>query len=91
VKLAAAAAGLATAQAGLGAVTNVITVTVGGTPLQDCDVWVTSDEAGITVVAGTLQTNSGGQVTFFLDAGTYYVWQQKIGYNFTNPDTLVVA
>jgi len=91
VKLAAAAAGLATAVAGLGAIACVVTVTVSAVALQDCDVWVTSDEAGVTVVAGTLQTNASGQVTFYLDAGTYYVWQQKIGYNFTNPDTLIVT
>jgi len=91
VKLTAAAAGLATAQAGLGAIANVVTVTVLDVPLQGCDVWVTSDEAGTTVVAGTLQTNASGKVTFYLDAGTYYVWQQKTGYNFTNPDTLVVT
>jgi hypothetical protein len=91
VKLMAAAAGLATSQAGLGAVACVVTVTVSAAALQDCDVWVTSDSAGTTVVAGTLQTNASGQVTFYLDAGTYYVWQQKDGYNFTNPDTLVVT
>jgi hypothetical protein len=91
VKLMAAAAGLATSVAGLGAVTCNVTVTIDSVPLQDCDVWITSDEAGTTVVAGTLQTNSSGIATFFLDAGTYYVWQQKDGYNFTNPDTLVVT
>jgi hypothetical protein len=91
VKLTTAAAGLATAQAGLGAIAKVVTVTVPDVPLQGCDVWVTSDEAGTTVVAGTLQTNASGKVTFYLDAGTYYVWQQKTGYNFTNPDTLVVT
>jgi hypothetical protein len=77
--------------AGLGAIACVVTVTVSAVALQDCDVWVTSDEAGTTVVAGTLQTNASGQVTFYLDAGTYYVWQQKDGYNFTNPDTLIVT
>jgi hypothetical protein len=91
VKLVAAAAGLATSVAGLGAIANVITVTVSGVPLQNVDVWVTSDEAGTTVVAGTLQTDVNGQVTFYLDAGTYYVWQQKTGYNFTCPDELTVT
>ena len=91
VKLMAAAAGLATSQAGLGAVACNVTVTIDSVPLQDCDVWVTSDEAGTTVVAGTLQTDASGIVTFYLDAGTYYVWQQKTGYNFTNPDELIVT
>jgi hypothetical protein len=91
VKLVAAAAGLATSVAGLGAIANVITVTILGVPLQGVDVWVTSDEAGVTVVAGTLVTDVNGQVTFYLDAGTYYVWQQKTGYNFTCPDELIVT
>jgi len=91
VKLVAAAAGLATSVAGLGAIANVITVTVSDVAVQGVDVWVTSDAAGTTVVAGTLVTDVNGQVTFYLDAGTYYVWQQKDGYNFTCPDTLIVT
>ena len=51
---------------------------------------VTTDEAGTNVVAsGT--TNTSGQVVFYLDAGTYYVWREKSGWNFTNPDTETVA
>lgn len=51
-------------------------------PLADADVWVTSDSAGATVVAGTLQTDSAGEATFLLDAGvTYYLWVQKDGAN----------
>lgn len=91
VLLTAASAGLATAVAGLGAIACTITVNISGVPLQDCDVWVTSDEAGTTIVAGTLQTDASGQCIFYLDAGTYYVWQQKTGYNFTLPDELVVT
>jgi hypothetical protein len=30
-------------------------------------------------------------ITFYLDAGTYYVWQERGGYNFTNPVTATVA
>jgi len=30
-------------------------------------------------------------VTFYLDTGTVYVWRQKSGWNFTNPDTETVA
>jgi hypothetical protein len=53
-----------------------------GLPVADGDVWVTSDEAGTNVVAGTLQTDSEGNVTFLLDAGnTYYAWFQKDGVN----------
>lgn len=51
-------------------------------PVADADVWITADPAGITVVAGTLQTNSAGQIPFLLNAGvTYYLWVQKDGVN----------
>jgi len=60
------------------------------TPIADANVWVTTDVAGANVIAsGT--TNDSGVVTFYLDAGTVYVWRQKSGWNFTNPDTEVVA
>jgi len=88
-------AALATAPtggAGSGAITFTYTVTssVTGLPIADADVWVTTDQAGANIVAsGT--TNASGQVVFYLDAGTYYVWRQKSGWNFTNPDTETVA
>jgi hypothetical protein len=53
-----------------------------GLPVADADLWITSDAAGDNVVAGTLQSNSSGQATFLLDAGTvYYFWAQKDGVN----------
>jgi hypothetical protein len=78
--------------AGSGAITFVYTLTssVDASAIADADVWVTSDQAGNTVVASG-RTNTSGQVTFYLDAGTYYVWRQKAGWNFTNPDTETVA
>lgn len=74
-------------QAGAGAITWVHKVTVdpGGADLADVDVWVTSDEAGTNTIASG-KTDQNGEVTFYLDAGTVYVWRQKSGYNFTNPD-----
>ena len=67
---------------GSGADEVTITWTAGGSPVADADVWVTSDAAGTTVVAGTLQTNSSGQATFLLDAGeTYYLFGQKDSVN----------
>lgn len=77
---------------GPGAITWTYTVTDSGTglPMGDVNVWVTTDEAGSNVIAsGT--TNQNGVVTFYLDAGTVYIWCQKSGYNFTNPDTEVVS
>ena len=52
--------------------------TADGTPVADADVWISTDAAGANVIAGTLQTNSAGEVVFLLDAGvTYYLWAQK--------------
>ncbi len=63
----------------------------GGDPIDGCAVWITTDEAGSDTIAGTLYTDALGQVTFMLDAGTYYVWRQRTNYTFTNPDTTTVS
>jgi hypothetical protein len=65
---------------GAGALQRTIGVTVGGNPLEGASVWVATDAAGTNVVAGPLTTNSQGVVTVLLDAGTFYVWVQKDGY-----------
>jgi hypothetical protein len=68
--------------AGADQCTLTITNTTTGQPIADADVWVTSDPAGTSTVAGTLQTDSQGNVLFLLDAGdTYYLWMQKDGEN----------
>lgn len=84
-----AAAGTA-AGAGAYTVTYTVTDADSGAPLADVDVWVTSDAGGSTIVASG-QTNASGVVTLYLDAGTFYFWRQKSGYNFTNPDTETVV
>ena len=49
-------------------------------PVADADVWITSDQAGNNVIAGTLQSDGAGEVLFLLDDGvTYYLWMQKEG------------
>lgn len=63
----------------------------GGNPMDNVQVWITTDEAGANVVAGALLTDASGEATFMLDAGTYYVWREKGGYNFTNPQTWTVS
>ena len=70
---------------------HVYNVTDGaGAPLADVLVVVTTDAAGTnTIASGT--TDAYGNVTFWLDVGTYYMWRKKSGYNFTNPDTEVVS
>ena len=67
------------------------TVTVDSVPVQDVDAWVTTDDEGTVVVAGTLKTDVNGQVTFALDPGTYYIWLQKDGLCFSNPTTVTVS
>ncbi len=77
---------------GSGALTFTYTLlsSIDSTPITDAEVWVTSDQAGTTVIAsGTTDTN--GQVVFYLDSGTIYVWRSKAGWNFDNPDTEVVS
>lgn len=78
--------------AGTGAIEWDYTLTNANTglPIADADVWVTSDAAGTNFLAsGT--TNQSGVVTFFLDAGQVYVWRQRSGFNFTNPDSETVT
>lgn len=72
-----------TAQSGSGADEVTLTFTKeGGAFIADADVWITSDAEGTNVVAGTLQTDSNGEVTFLLDAGdTYFAFLQKDGVN----------
>jgi hypothetical protein len=60
------------------------------TPIADADVWVSTDSGGSNVVASGI-TDDFGNVTFYLDAGTVYVWAKKAGWNFANPDTEVVT
>jgi hypothetical protein len=80
------------ADSGAGAISHAYTLTdsADGNPIDGAEVWVTTDAAGVNVIAsGT--TNSSGIVTFMLDAGTYYFWRKRSGYNFTNPDQETVA
>ena len=76
---------------GLGAITHTVNVIVDGVPISGAEVWITSDEAGANLVAGTITTNAQGNATFYLDAGTYYVFIRATGYTFTNPTTITVS
>jgi hypothetical protein len=76
--LSAAAAG---SSSGPGAIAWVVEVDDGADPIQGAHVWVSTNEAGSNVVAGALLTDSFGRVTFMLDAGTYYAWIRKDGFN----------
>jgi len=71
---------------GPGNIKKTYTVTDGdGNPIDGVDVWVTTDAIGNNIVASSI-TNIQGEVYFYLNPGIYYIWCQKAGYNFTNPD-----
>ena len=76
---------------GSGAISHEITVNVAGSPEDGVEVWVTTDSSGTNVVAGTLVTDAFGKAQFMLDAGSYYLWAQKSGANFTNPTSFSVS
>lgn len=81
-----------TSVGGSGAISTTINVEdASATPLQGVEVWITTDSAGTNTIAGTLTTDNFGNVTFYLDAGTYYVWKQKPLYTFTNPASITVS
>ncbi len=77
---------------GAGAITWNYTLTdsVTAAPIDGAEVWCSTDSAGANIIATGI-TNAYGIVTFYLDAGTIYVWRKKAGYNFTNPDQETVA
>ncbi len=79
------------ALAGAGSETVTIScVDASSNAVEGVAVWVTSDLAGTTTIAGTLYSNSSGQVTMYIDPGTFYVWRQGIQ-NWTNPQTIAVT
>jgi len=80
-----------TAGPGAKTTTHTIYEDDGVTPIEGCAVWITTDEAGNNVVAGTKYTDTNGQVTFLLDDGAYYRWKQKGGHEFTNPTAFTVS
>jgi hypothetical protein len=75
---------------GTGSYRETVTCQVGGAPVDGVEVKVYTEAALTNLAAGPLYTDAFGQVTFQLDAGTYYLTRQKAGYNFTNPQTLSV-
>jgi hypothetical protein len=78
--------------AGAGGISTTLTIEdASSNPIQGVDVWVTTDAAGTNTIAGTVTTDSFGNVTFYLDAGTYYVWKLKPNYTFTNPAQITVS
>lgn len=71
--------------------THTVTDSITGLPIDNVEVWVSTDVNGTNIVQGSKYTDVNGVVTFYLDAGTYYFWHRKSGYNFNNGDREVVA
>lgn len=79
---------------GTGAITVTINTTNNssvppGAPLPGVFVWAALDLAGSSVVASGL-SDTAGNVVFFLNSGTYYVFRVKASVNFSNPETITV-
>lgn len=66
--------------------TNTVTLL----PIEGAEVMATTDLAGNNIVASGV-TDTFGNVTFYLDPGTYYIWREKPGFTFTNPESKVVT
>jgi hypothetical protein len=79
--------------AGPGAIAKVVTTLDSATPIPGVSVWVTTSPSNSQedVIAGYLQSDASGQVTFYLDEGVYYVWRKLTGRNFTNPEAITVT
>jgi len=78
---------------GAGALAWTYTLTDEGTgdPIDGAEVWITTDSLGSNIVASGV-TNTFGVVNFTLDAGSYFVWRKKAGWNFSpEPDTEIVS
>jgi hypothetical protein len=84
-------AAMPASQVGPGGVDTEITCQVGGVPIEGVECWITSVDDGTNVIAGPLVSDALGKVTFMLedDSGPWYVWRQKSGVTFENPQTIV--
>jgi hypothetical protein len=77
-------------------VTYPLTEAGSGDPIANATVWITTDAPGNNTVWRGTTDNSGiargvDNAKPWLTAGTYYVWSQKAGYTFPNPDTEIVS
>ena len=69
-----------TALRGSGNIAEIVTIKrADGTPIAGVVVWLTTDSAGSNAFTDKNQTtNSGGRITFFIEANvTYYVWTDR--------------
>lgn len=60
-------------------------------PLDGVSVIVRTGTSAALIPSATGMTDAFGNVTFMLDPGTYYIWCQRAGINFTNPTAITVT
>jgi len=76
--------------------TYTLTDDTTGDPIVGAQIWICSDSTGVQVLwAGTTDASgvardANGNLPR-LDPGTVYVFRQKAGYSFSDPDTEVIA
>ena len=73
--------------------TYTVTDAISGDPIPDVNVWFTTDGAGnCTTWTGTTDTlgvaRDANNKATIIDNGTYFVWRQKQGYMFSDPDII---
>jgi len=77
---------------GAGAILHTTTIlNPASVPIEGVAAWVTSDIIGQNIIAGTQYSSANGTVSFMLDAGSYYIWMQKSGWDFSNPSQFTVS
>lgn len=77
---------------GSGAIEYTVLVQNSGlTPIAGAEVWLSTDSAGTNVIAGALSTDASGLATFYVDAGSYYLWVSAESYTGTNPTSVTVS
>ena len=77
---------------GAGAILHTTTIlNPASVPIEGVAAWVTSDISGQNIIAGTQYSSANGTVSFMLDAGSYYIWMQKSGWDFSNPSQFTVS
>lgn len=77
---------------GSGTIANTITTKdSAGIPLEGTAVYITTDLAGANKVTATQVSDNMGIVTFFLNAGVYYVWMFRNGNTWQNPGQITVV
>ena len=75
--------------------TEVVITTVDddNNPVDGVAVWISTDEAGTDVIAGTLYSAGNGRAKFMLDTDmVYWVWRELSGFNFSpNPEMITLG